>query len=187
MRKIKWISLLLILFMIISACTPADDTVTVPDPTGTIAITINYTVDPYPIVLFMDIAVDGPYSGPGGVSPYLKVITGMLADLNWAPQIGYSSGLDFNGYLTAWAHGGSEVVDIGQVSGLGSVTNKPNSGWATSCAVALEHGYVVRFKKSKDYATANLPYFYGRIYVTGWLTNVSNEIIGVKVKYQVTF
>ncbi len=173
---------------VFSSCTN-DNPVAAADPSGTITTNINYYANPTPITLYQGLADDGPYQGGWGVQcPYLMIVAGMNVSLNFVFNVGINGVLDFStNQGTTWYSGGTEVADVGKVNGLGDVTTKPTSGWASTCAIQVGHGYVIRFKKSKNYATANLPYLYARIYVVEWVEDVSNEIIGAKMKYQVPF
>lgn len=71
---------------------------------------------------------------------------------------------------------GASFVSLGPVRGLGNVSYIPKTGWASTVAVIPGEGYVA-YTGGKFY----------RIYVTGYTTNVSNEIIGAEVKYQSPF
>ncbi|MBQ7427056.1 MAG: DUF5036 family protein [Prevotella sp.] len=76
---------------------------------------------------------------------------------------------NFRGY-----HGYISVADVGEVKGLSSIKNVPNSGWARDVSVDPGHGYVV--KSDKEYM---------RIYVESWIKGAdSGGIIGANVKYQ---
>ena len=71
---------------------------------------------------------------------------------------------------------GATFVSLGPVRGLGNVNYIPKTGWVSTVAVVPGEGYV---------AYSNGTFY--RIYVTGYTTNVSNEIIGAEVKYQTPF
>ena len=71
---------------------------------------------------------------------------------------------------------GATYVSLGPVRGLGNVNYIPKTGWVSTVAVVPGEGYV---------AYSNGTFY--RIYVTGYTTNVSNEIIGAEVKYQTPF
>lgn len=71
---------------------------------------------------------------------------------------------------------GATFVSLGPVRGLGNVNYIPKTGWVSKIAVVPGEGYV---------AYSNGTFY--RIYVTGYTTNVSNEIIGAEVKYQTPF
>ena len=78
--------------------------------------------------------------------------------------------------------------DLGAVGGLGDVITKPTAGWTTTLSAQPGHGYVVRYRHAHDYnAATELPYYYARVYVDSYITNVFGEIIGVKIKYQLPF
>lgn len=71
---------------------------------------------------------------------------------------------------------GATFVSLGPVRGLGNVNYIPKTGWVSKIAVVPGEGYV---------AYSNGTFY--RIYVTGYTTNIANEIIGAEVKYQAPF
>ncbi|GHT32339.1 hypothetical protein FACS189434_03840 [Bacteroidia bacterium] len=92
-----------------------------------------------------------------------------------------------NFYLFAYPNSIS-ICDVGEVKGLGYITDIPQTGYITSqlsgSALACEtgHGYVIRF----DNGSSSLP-LYVRLYVAAPLINGFGEIIGKKVQYQYPF
>ena len=75
-------------------------------------------------------------------------------------------------------------ANVGEVEGLGYVNSVPQSGWTNQVSVIPENGYVVRkqcsiFKEDKE-----VYYEYARIYVTRYITNSNDEILGAEIKYQ---
>lgn len=170
----------IILIAFLSSCEKDD---TVPDPAGAITISINYTVNPMSIVLFQDID-EAPDQG----WPYVQIKVGIRnASMNFEFDAIQSDNINIGHPYNIHYGVGGEIANVGNVNGLGEVTNKPSSGWTNICAVEVGQGYVVRFKHSKNYVTANLPYYYARLYVVGLLTNTTGGVIGAKVKYQFPF
>lgn len=70
------------------------------------------------------------------------------------------------------------IASIGQVAGLGNITDIPLTGWSDNVAVTIGNGYV--------YYDGNQYY---RIYAVQWLyeAGTTNAIIGVELKYQAPF
>lgn len=69
------------------------------------------------------------------------------------------------------------IASIGQVSGLGNITDIPLSGWSDNVAVEIGNGYVY-YDGSQYY----------RIYAVQWLKDaLTDAIIGVELKYQSPF
>lgn len=85
-------------------------------------------------------------------------------------------------------HSNASFVSVGLVSGLGKITQIPNSGWAESAAVVPGTGYVMRYGYSSSYQ-------YARIYVVEYLGqsytdeqgNTYGITTGAKIKYQAPF
>lgn len=71
---------------------------------------------------------------------------------------------------------GAQFVSMGAMKGLGSVTSIPKTGWSGQVLVKPGNGYVA-------YASGK---FY-RMYVSRYITNVVNEILGAEIKYQSPF
>ena len=86
-------------------------------------------------------------------------------------------GLNSSNNLEAagWYYG--EIVSIGKVKNLSSITKIPETGWGSQVAAIPSYGYVYRFK---DYYSA---WRYARIYVVDYIKNTSGGIIGVTIKY----
>lgn len=166
---------------------------TPPDPTGTLSVSINYTVDPTPLVLYQGIAADGPYVPcpnclPPISYPYVRIRMGTNASLNALFVADICDNASFGN--PSYNYGGvAEIADMGSVKGLGSVTSIPTTGWSTTSALEIGRGYVVRYRATKDYyAASSLPYIYSRLYVTDWVISATNGgIIGAKIKYQNDF
>ncbi|MEI6124529.1 MAG: hypothetical protein WCQ95_12965 [Bacteroidota bacterium] len=91
-------------------------------------------------------------------------------------------------YQTWYIRDGAEVADVGVVTGLGSVTQKPTSGYTAEATMQVAHGYVIRFKKAFHLSSPGLSYFYSRFYVKQFLTNAgTGAITGAVITYQGTF
>jgi len=87
-----------------------------------------------------------------------------------------------NGGNNFLGQGDWKFASIGQVSGLGSVTYIPTSGWANSVAVKTGYGYVGKFTRKQDDIT------YVRIYVVKEIiSSTSGGVMGFEVKYQSPF
>lgn len=70
-----------------------------------------------------------------------------------------------------------EIVDVGEVAGLGNVTSIPENGWSTRALVTPGHGYIFRC----IYAIGSE--FYSRIYVVNYLESTTGSLIGAQIKY----
>lgn len=77
-----------------------------------------------------------------------------------------------------WTGEGCSFVSVGEMKGLGNIESIPTTGWANQMGVYPNNGYVA-------YNRANDAYY--RLFVTEYLYNTSEEIIGAKVKYQKPF
>lgn len=77
-----------------------------------------------------------------------------------------------------WTGEGCSFVSVGEMKGLGNIESIPTTGWAKQMGVYPSNGYVA-YNQNMD--------TYYRIYVTEYLYNTSEEIIGAKVKYQKPF
>ena len=158
------------------------------DPIETIAISINF--NDKPITLYSGLAGDGPYQINGYTYPYLTIVLGLEGTLNFTYHtavVQNNSGSMTNPIWWGLGSIGGEEVDLGLVSGLGSIVTKPTTGWLPNRAILVGHGYVVRYKKSKDLTTSSLPYLYTRIYVVDLLKNSTGVTIGVMLKYGMSF
>lgn len=167
--------------ILLSSCKKEDtDPVPVPDPNGTITA----TVDPNGIIIYSELAADAPWTYPNGytfsdIRLYMFMSTTNLnasfrtdgysiANSYWGSGVGFQSG---------------ELANLGPVDGLGYITTKPTSGYASVGTIEKGHGYVIRSKKY-FVDTPNAPYSYYRFYVVDWLVNTSGGINGAKIKLQ---
>lgn len=158
------------------------------DPPGTLGISINF--NDKPITLYSGLAADGPYQLNGYTYPYVIIVFGLEGTLNFTYHtavVQNNSGSMANPIWWGLGGIGGEEVDMGVVSGLGSVVTKPSTGWAPNKAILVGHGYVVRYKKSKDLTSPSLPYLYARVYVADLLKNSTGVTTGVLLKYETSF
>lgn len=81
-------------------------------------------------------------------------------------------------------YGGASFVSVGLVSGLGKITQIPNSGWAESAAVVPGTGYVMRC--NGQYARIYVVEYLGQTY-TDEQGNTYGTTTGAKIKYQAPF
>jgi len=87
----------------------------------------------------------------------------------------------------------ADIVSIGSVKGLSSITKVPEKGWTNITAAIPGYGYVVRYKYGGYFSSLNEAYradvdalpivAYVRLYVTDYITNNSDG--GCTIKYQV--
>jgi hypothetical protein len=129
----------------------------------------------------------GREEGPDQSWPYVQICVQIYdASLNFTPTAVSAQDSAITNYYIRHKVG-AELANLGEVEGLGAITEKPTSGWTNATAVEANCGYVVRFKHSYDVAAPGLPYYYYRMYVEKMLTDVYGELIGAKVKYQGPF
>jgi hypothetical protein len=174
--------------LMLTSCTKES---TVADPAGTTTTNINYTANATPVVIYEGAADDGSYIPcpnciPMIVCPYVKVSFGMNSSVNFVFQTDYETEIGSNNPFGIGS-GNGQMSDMGAMKGLGYVTDKPTSGFTSSCAVTPGHGYVLRIKRSRNYNDPSLTYTYGRVYVDRYVLNNSNGIIGAVVKVQYPF
>lgn len=72
---------------------------------------------------------------------------------------------------------GAEIVDLGQVAGLGNITSAPLSGWKSKTAAIVGHGYMLRSTETWGGDLA-------RLYIDSEMVSVGGGIMGYTVKYQ---
>ena len=86
----------------------------------------------------------------------------------------------------------ADIVSIGSIKGLSSITKVPEKGWTNKTAAIPEYGYVVRYKygyfsSDEEMSRADVDALpnvaYVRLYVTDYITNNSDG--GCTIKYQV--
>lgn len=122
---------------------PIDPNKEVPDPTGTIMLTM--------------------FNADNGKT--------------WLDNFYIATDNNFEGYV--YYYGNCSFASVGQVKGLGNVSEIPFYGWSDKVAVQPEYGYVA-YDPSKER-------FY-RIYVTKWVYAAgSMGIMGAEIKYQQPF
>ena len=180
MKKLLF-CLLMTIAMFVLSCNPKKDTLEtkvtapVPDPAGTVSTNLDGTSS----LILWDKSV------LGGTRPlYYKIYLGMnvpaVTDQIFL-NVSYGGSYSDNYMLQG------ETTDIGEVHGLGNVTEKPTTGFTFNAALAKGHGYIIRYKGDINYANSTLPYSYGRFYVVDYQLDVFGEIQGVTIKYQGPF
>lgn len=75
----------------------------------------------------------------------------------------------------------TEIVSVGNVKGLSSITRIPETGWSNTTAAIPGYGYVLRNRYWEDNQTK---YRYARIYAVDYMTSTSGGIMGITIKYQ---
>jgi hypothetical protein len=175
----------LIATVLLTAC--GGSSVSTPDPEGTVSTTLangNF------FTLYSGVAADGPYSCTRTSCPYVRLRfefqPSFLTTL-FETDISPTSVFSYGSYdITRDA--GAEAADLGKVGGLGDVTGKPNSGYGLQTTLLKGHGYVLRFRHSRDVNNTGLPYFYYRVYVADWMTSaVTGGVNGVILRIQGPF
>lgn len=160
------------------SCTKKDNSETkdtsVPDPAGTVTTNLNGSSS---LILWQKIVL-------GQTSSYYKIYLGMnvpaVTDQIFL-NVGYGGSYTDNYMLQG------ETADVGQVHGLGNVTEKPTTGFTFNAALIKGEGYVIRYKGDINYVNSTLPYSYGRFYIIDYQLDALGEIQGVTIKYQGPF
>ena len=80
-------------------------------------------------------------------------------------------------FVTQYGHV-RQLAHVGAVDGLGCITSIPTTGWSNEVAVKPNNGYIAM---DIDVGGAIK---YARIYVTRYMLNTFDEIIGAELKYQ---
>jgi len=152
----------------------------VADPDGTMTISLVDYHEGVPMY-------QGREEGPDQYWPYVSLVVQIYENsMNFTPTAVSAMDSAITNYYIRHGYG-AELANLGQVEGLGSVTEKPTSGWAGTTAVEANHGYVVRFKHSYDVGAPGLPYYHYRMYVQDVLTDIYGGFAGATVKYQGPF
>ena len=82
----------------------------------------------------------------------------------------------------------TEIVSVGSVKGLSSITKVPDTGWSYETAAIPGYGYVVRQSSRQWDASLNkyvYEYKYVRLYVIDYMESTSGGIMGCTIKYQI--
>lgn len=84
---------------------------------------------------------------------------------------------------------GVEIVSVGSVKGLSSITKVPDTGWSYETAAIPGYGYVLRRRINSQWdANSNkyiYEYQYARLYVIDYMNSTSGGIMGCTIKYQI--
>ena len=80
-------------------------------------------------------------------------------------------------FVTQYGHV-RQLAHVGAVDGLGCITSIPTTGWSNEVAVKPNNGYI-----AMDIDVGGT-IKYARIYVTRYMLNTFDEIIGAELKYQ---
>jgi len=77
-----------------------------------------------------------------------------------------------------WQAWGTSIqfASVGEVRGLGEITEIPTSGWANQVAIVPGHGYIARQNSNHI-----------RMYVVDWIVGLMGEIIGAEIQFQSPF
>lgn len=133
--------------------------ITADDPDGTVIVNLSN-----------NFYFDGKYYNNGITFPGLESIDfGMTKENNL--RVGHS-------VVDYWD---TDIVSVGKVNGLSGIKTIPSSGWGNKVAAVPGNGYIIRGRY--DYSPNIGEYKYVRVYVVNYTTNISEEIIGVTIKY----
>ncbi len=174
------LSLFICLIYLVTACKPEDTTP--PDPVGTNTYIFRAEEKGYNLDLYKSTDDDPLHN-------FVWIRFGLSSNaLNFGfITVNYINSDFSSSYYNIRYENGGEIVNLGKVDGLGSITDIPTSGWTSSSAAEVGHGYVVRYKHTSEYGNTALPYYYARFYVTEYINNTTGGIGFVKVKYQNDF
>ena len=121
----------------------------------------------------------------------LSLDANLNLDLSYAAGINASYGLN---YTLGCSNG---IINLGSVSGLGSITTHPTSGYSSTSLAQVGVGYIVESVDNNpdgSHTNGTSPTYtsvprtlYYRIYVTTTVLNTSNGIAGYTIKYQGPF
>ena len=121
----------------------------------------------------------------------LSLDANLNLDLSYAAGINASYGLN---YTLGCSNG---IINLGSVSGLGSITTHPTSGYNSTSLAQVGAGYIVESVDNNpvgSHTNGTSPTYtsvprtlYYRIYVTATVLNTSNGIAGYTIKYQGPF
>ena len=76
-----------------------------------------------------------------------------------------------------------EIVSVGNVKGLSSITKIPENGWTNTTAAIPGYGYILRSEVKWDEASQKHLYMYVRVYVVDYMKSTSGGIMGCTIKY----
>lgn len=178
----KYLILSFFVLFFISSCKKSETT----DPAGTASVNINTTVNATPVILYSGTIDAGDYCCPPDTLFFdstmnVEVSFGIDANINFHITHHYGNQSNWGWFQNE----GGELVDVGEVSGLGDVTEIPESGWAKNVAATKYHAYVLRYKHSINLYNDNFPMYYAILYVEDYLTSsINGGIIGIKMKYK---
>lgn len=169
-------------FLLLASSCGNKEAAAIPDPAGTNTYIFKAAEKEYTLDLYKN-----KDETPGN-PPYAWIRIGLSStSLNFGFIAVTYSDSDFNYGIISYFETGGEIVNLGKVNGLGSITLKPTTGWVKATAAEVGNGYVVRFKHTTKYDNVSLPYYYARFYVTEFLTSTTGGIGFVKAKYQIPF
>ena len=125
-----------------------------------------------------------------------KLLLNLDGNLNL--NLSYAAGINAPYGLNYTFGCSNGIINLGSVSGLGSVTSTPASGYSSTSLAQVGVGYVVESVDNNPNGshldgTSTTTYtsvprtLYYRIYVTATVTNTSNAIAGYTIKYQGPF
>lgn len=171
MKKIMIYALLLFCIEGCKKASTSDTNTIPPDPAGTLTINLPAPGSNLICNVNKDILVSGGV--PVGV-----VSTGLFLGLDNSLNLYYNIYANFNANVSA------SIVNLGAVSGLGSITSYPTSGFTASTAAALGNGYVIKIKDydPTSYRPDRIRYY--RFYLVSYQLSTTGGILGINIKYE---
>lgn len=147
------------------SCTKEDDAVPA-DPSGTVTTTMSNASN---VIIYEGPALDV-------ISYYSSYKYVQLRfDLDYSTLntvIDACPGTSSTSFISDYIRDGAEIADIGEVKGLGAVTQKPTSGYTAQATIIAGHGYVIRYKHA-FYLSTTGDYYYSRFYVVNFLKSAT--------------
>jgi hypothetical protein len=119
-------------------------------------------------------------------------------DANLNLTLSYAAGINAPYGLNYTLGCSNGIINLGSVSGLGSITSPPASGYNSTSLAQVGAGYIVESVDNNPNGshldgTSTTTYtsvprtLYYRVYVTATVMNTSNAIAGYTIKYQGPF
>ena len=195
--KTLFVSFVIILLFCFSSCkkdTTSTTTTAPPDPSGTNVVNL---------LTGTGIVLDDTVNAfeQSGYNTLFSFYTNSLIlnlDANLNLTLSYGAGINAPYGLNYTLGCSNGIINLGSVSGLGSVTTHPTSGYSSTSLAQVGVGYVIESVDNNPDGshldgTSTTTYtsvprtLYYRVYVTTTVLNTSNGIAGYTIKYQGPF
>ena len=190
--KSLFVSFVTILAFFLSSCKKSTTTTTAPaDPSGTNVVNL---------LTGTSIVLDDTVNAfeQSGYNTLFSFYTNSLLlnlDANLNLTLSYAAGINAPYGLNYTLGCSNGIINLGSVSGLGSITTHPASGFSSTSLAQAGVGYVVESvdnnpngshldgNSTATYTSVPRDLYY-RIYITATVLNTGNAIAGYTIKYQ---